>query len=158
MNSAMKTMTFLFTSLLCFQLFACIKENTIQPIEHQNEQTDTMQLKIIIGTSSFSATLQSNATANAFKERLPLTLRMNELNNNEKYIDLPEKLPANASNPGTIQNGDLMLYGSNTLVLFYKTFSTSYNYTRIGKVTDPDGLAKALGSGNVSVTFELLSR
>ncbi|WP_338791892.1 cyclophilin-like fold protein [Bernardetia sp. MNP-M8] len=114
-----------------------------------------MKLKIIIGTSSFLATLQDNATARAFIERLPLTLTMTELNNNEKYTDLAENLPTNASNPTTIQNGDLMLYGSNTLVLFYKTFSTSYNYTKIGKINDTQGLTDALGLATVTVKFEL---
>jgi len=78
---------------------------------------------------------------------------MRELNGNEKYFDLPNNLPTNASNPGTIQTGDLMLYGSNTLVLFYKTFSTSYNYTRLARIDSP-GLAAALGSGNATVKFE----
>jgi hypothetical protein len=79
---------------------------------------------------------------------------MIELNGNEKYFDLSHHLPANASNPVTIQNGDLMLYGSNTLVLFYKTFSTSYSYTRIGRLENPAGLATALGAGNATVIFE----
>jgi hypothetical protein len=80
---------------------------------------------------------------------------MSELNGNEKYFDLPNSLPANASNPGTIQSGDLMLYGSNTLVLFYKTFSTTYNYTRLARIDNPSGLATALGSENIMVKFEL---
>ena len=80
---------------------------------------------------------------------------MTELNGNEKYFDLADNLPANASNPGTIQAGDLMLYGSNTLVLFYKSFTTSYNYTRLARVDNPSGLAAALGSGNITVKFEV---
>lgn len=153
----MKTMTLLLASLFCLQLFACTQENNIQLENSQNEieKTDTMEIKILIGTSSFLATLENNATAKAFIERLPLTITMPDLNNNEKYFDFTDGLPANASNPGTIQKGDLMLYGSNTLVLFYKTFSTSYNYTRIGKINDLKGLAKALGAGKVDVTFEL---
>ncbi|MNR24961.1 hypothetical protein D3C85_1420780 [compost metagenome] len=86
---------------------------------------------------------------------LPLTIHMTELNGNEKYYDLPKSISTNASNPGTINNGDLMLYGSKILVLFYKTFSTSYSYTKLGKVDDVIGLTSALGSGNTTVTFEL---
>jgi len=114
-----------------------------------------MKIKITIGTNSFNATLYNNATVTAFKEKLPMTIDMNELNGNEKYFDLPNSLPAKATNPGTIQTGDLMLYGANTLVLFYKTFSTSYNYTRLARIDNPTGLADALGSGNKIVKFEV---
>lgn len=112
------------------------------------------KIKIKVGSQTFTATLLDNNSVNAFKEMLPLTINMVELNSNEKYYDLPNSLPTNSSNPGTIKNGDLMLYGSKTLVLFYKTFSTSYNYTKLGAVDDVNGLATALGSGNVTVTFE----
>jgi hypothetical protein len=117
--------------------------------------TDSAKLKITVGTNVFTATLYNNATVNAFKTRLPLTIQMKELNGNEKYFDLPNNLPANASKPGTIQSGELWLYGSNTLVLFYKTFSTSYSYTPMGRIDDSSGLAAALGSGDVTVTFAL---
>jgi hypothetical protein len=80
---------------------------------------------------------------------------MNELNNNEKYADLSKSLAINASVPPSIQSGDLMMYGSRTLVLFYKGLSTSYSYTKIGKIDDVTGLATALGSGDINVTFEL---
>ena len=117
--------------------------------------TDSMKLKITIGTDTFTATLYNNATATSFRTRLPMTINMRELNGNEKYFDLPENLPAKPSNQGSIQTGDLMLFGSNTLVLFYKSFSTSYNYSQIGRLDNSSGLAAALGSGNSSVKFEL---
>ncbi|MCW5914130.1 MAG: hypothetical protein KIT66_05950 [Chitinophagaceae bacterium] len=113
------------------------------------------KFKITIGSETFTATLLDNNSAKSFKNLLPLTINMTELNNNEKYYDLPNSLPANSSNPQIIKNGDLMLYGSKTLVLFYKTFSTSYNYTKLGTIDDATGLATALGSGNVTVTFEV---
>lgn len=116
------------------------------------ENTRTMTLKI--GNSTFTATLADNATAQAFAAMLPMNLSMSELNNNEKYVYLDQSLPAQASSPGTIQTGDIMLYGSSCVVLFYKTFSTSYSYTRIGRVDNPDGLAAAVGSGSVTVLFE----
>lgn len=118
--------------------------------------TMSNQLRIRIGSDTFTATLFDNPTVTAFVARLPLTVSMVELNGNEKYYDLPQSLPTNAANPGTIQAGDLLLYGSNTLVLFYQSFATSYRYTRLGRVDNPSGLAAALGRSNVTVTFELL--
>lgn len=120
-----------------------------------NQVSSSNTLKITVGSSTFTATLASNETATAFKALLPMTINMSELNNNEKYYNLPQSLPADASNPGTIQNGDLMLYGSTTFVLFYKTFSTSYSYTRIGSIDNPSGLENALGAASATVTFEI---
>ena len=111
-------------------------------------------MKITIGAAVFKATLYDNATASAFKSLLTLTVNMNELNGNEKYVDLPRNLPMNATNPGTIQNGDLLLYGSATLVLFYKTFSTSFSYSKLGRIADVTGLVAALGTGKVMGLFE----
>lgn len=113
------------------------------------------KVRIKIGVSTFTATLLDNPTAKAFKALLPLTINMKELNNNEKYFDLSKSLPTNSSVPASIQAGDLMMYGSNTLVLFYKSFSTSYSYTKLGKIDNVNGLVAALGTDNVTVTFEM---
>lgn len=121
--------------------------------ENETPNEEGTQMIITIGTKSFTATLADNETAKAFKEKLPLTLDMSELNGNEKYNYLSENLPSNSSGVGTIHEGDIMLYGSNCVVLFYETFSTSYSYTRMGCVNDTTGLKEALGSGSVSVTF-----
>jgi hypothetical protein len=120
-----------------------------------NANPASNQMRIKIGSNTFTATLYDNATATAFKGMLPMTIKMSELNGNEKYFDLPANLPTSASKPEKIQSGDLMIYGSNTLVLFYKTFSTSYSYTGLGRINDATGLAAAVGCGNVTVTYEL---
>jgi len=85
--------------------------------------------------------------------RFPLTLDMSDLNGNEKHAELPRALPTDESRPGTIRNGDLMLYGTDTLVVFYLTFKSSYSYTRLGRVDDPDDLAELLGRGTVGIGF-----
>jgi hypothetical protein len=113
------------------------------------------QLKIKIGSRTFNAILVSNPTVTAFKARLPMTVNMTELNGNERLYNFSSTLPANASNPRNIATGDLMLYGSTTLVLFYESFPTSYSYTRLGKIDNASGLAAAVGNGSVSVHFEL---
>jgi hypothetical protein len=127
----------------------------IEIIDSSMTDSKNSRLRIKIGSKEFTATLLNNTTATAFKARLPMTVVMNELNGNEKLHNFSSNLPANASNPRTIQTGDLMLYGSNTLVLFYKTFSTPYSYTRLGHIDDVSGLAEAAGTGNVTVTFKL---
>lgn len=113
-------------------------------------------LEITVGQVSFTATLTDNAAVRAFKTMLPMTVQMNELNGNEKYCYLPDDLPASASRPGSIRSGDLMLYGSDCLALFYNSFPTSYSYTRLGRIDDLSGLERALDSGSVTVTFELI--
>lgn len=120
-----------------------------------NSDTQTSNtMRITINSAIFTATLSQNATAKAFKAMLPMTINMSEINNNEKYYYLTSNLPTAPSNQGTIQEGDIMLYGSNCLVVFYKTFSTSHSYTTIGKVDNPAGFQAALGTGNILVKFE----
>lgn len=133
---------------------SCNKEEIVSKIENSNAMANG-KIKITVNYKTFTATLLDNSSAKAFKEMLPFTINMIELNKNEKYYDFSKSLPTNSSNPGTINNGDLMLYGSKTLVLFYKSFTTSYSYTKLGTIDDLSGLTTALGSGNVSVTFEL---
>ncbi|WP_276371829.1 cyclophilin-like fold protein [Chryseolinea sp. H1M3-3] len=122
-------------------------------IENLNAMNDTLLLKI--GDKEFTATLLHNPTTAAFKALLPLTVNMVELNRNEKYFRLSRSLPTNESTPGTINTGDLMLYGSNTFVLFYEGFSTSYRYTKLGRINESTGLAAAVGKGNVTVTISV---
>ena len=124
------------------------------PEGNADRRATTDKMKITIGSETFTATLRDNRTVAALKAMLPLTLEMKELNGNEKYFHLSKDLPTDATNPGTIQAGDLMLYESNSLVLFYKTFRTSYSYTRLGRIDDTRGLAVAVGSGNVTVKFD----
>ena len=127
---------------------------TVSPAA-QSQEEENMNLQIIANGVTFHARLYDNPTAEAFWEQLPLTLSMSELNGNEKYYYLPQSLPTDPRQPEQIQTGDLMLFGSDCLVLFYETFSTSYRYTPLGRVEDPAGLAQALGSGSVTVQFLL---
>lgn len=122
---------------------------------NMNELSDNdNNVTITINGQSFTAVLYDNETANAFKSMLPMTITMNELNRNEKYYYFDSSLPTDSTRPGTINEGDLMLYGSNCLVLFYETFSSSYSYTKIGYIEDTSGLKNALGNGNVTATYE----
>jgi hypothetical protein len=110
-------------------------------------------IRVQIGEKSFTARMEDNETARAFSVMLPLKLEMRDLNDNEKVIELPKRLPGEVTSPGTIREGDLMIWSSRSLVLFYKTFSSSYSYFRLGRIEDTAGLVQAVGDGTVTVTF-----
>jgi hypothetical protein len=112
-------------------------------------------INIQIGSKTFTAKFFDNASSQALMAKMPMTITMSELNGNEKYYAMPKELPTNSEQVRTINTGDLMLYGSDCLVLFYKSFNTSYSYTRLGHIEDASGLANALGSGSVQVTLSL---
>lgn len=129
--------------------------NDINGEQNGDEQHEVTAMKVTVGNNVFTATLYNTEAAKAFAELLPLTLNMSELNGNEKYNYLSTTLPTNTERVGSINAGDIMLWGNNCIVLFYKSFSTSYSYTKIGKLDDATGLAQAVGSGNVTVSFSL---
>lgn len=123
--------------------------------ETKNDMSTEQKIKITVGSKTFTATLENNASAKELVERMPLTVNMQELNGNEKYYQFPDSFPSDPRSFDTIKAGDLMLYQSDYLVVFYEDHSTTYDYTRLGVIDNADGLAEALGSGSAQVTFEV---
>ena len=117
----------------------------------QNDIEEEIVDKIYIDMSGqkLEMDLEKNTTTVALLKMLPLSLSMNDLNNNEKYAYLEESLPTNTFSPKRVEAGDVMLFGNNCLVIFYKTFDTDYNYTKIGHV---DNLP-VLDNHNISIVL-----
>lgn len=130
-------------------------QSTTEPATTQQASINSEESRIwiTIGERRFVAVLADTQAAREFSAMLPLTLDMADLNSNEKHIELSKALRTNNYQPKTVQNGDIVLWGSRTLVVFYKTFNTSYSYTRLGHIEDADDLPRELGQDNVIIVF-----
>ena len=128
---------------------------TVQTTEAEQSTAENIHgMTVIINGEEFAVALEDNETAKAFSEMLPVTLTMSELHGNEKYYYLDTILPSHPQSIGTIHKGDIMLYGDDCIVIFYKDFETSYTYTKIGQIENADSLEKQVGSSSVDVTFQ----
>ena len=107
-------------------------------------------VKATIKGKQYTIQLEDNETAKGFANLLPQEFNMSDLNGNEKYIYLNKTLPTNSYSPKHIETGDIMLYGNDCLVVFYKSFDTPYSYTKIGHIEN----FVDLGSKNVVIKFE----
>ena len=118
--------------------------------ESASEKVMDKTIKVSIDDEIYTATLEENETTKQFLNMLPKECKMNELNGNEKYCYLDNTLPTKEYSPKQIEAGDIMLFGNNCLVVFYKSFTTSYSYTRIGHIDNiPD-----LGNKALIIKFE----
>jgi len=97
-----------------------------------------MSVKININNKDYILNLENNITTKSFINLLPSEYTMKDLNNNEKYIYLNNTLPIDPISPKHINKGDVMLYSNNCLVIFYKSFDTTYSYTKIGHIENLD--------------------
>lgn len=124
-----KILYILFLFIISISIVGCEKNNNVT-----EKASDTV--KVFIDDKEYKLNLYDNETSSSLVKLFPLEVTMKTLNENEVYVYLDEKLPTNSSNPKTIHSGDVMLYGDNCLVIFYKTFNTSYSYTKIGHIDD----------------------
>ena len=112
------------------------------------------QYYIKINDKEFEFEFKDTEVANQIKSKLPFTVKMTNLNGNEVYYQFSdESFTPNHKAVGTINMGDIYLYQSNYLVLFYKTFTTSYSYTEIGKLKDAIGLDTIIGSSDIEIEW-----
>lgn len=109
--------------------------NQINNIEDKINNNEVINsVKILINNKEYTIDLEDNKTVKEFINMLPQEFNMSELNGNEKYTYLDKSLPTNSVNPKHINVGDVMLFTDNCLVIFYKSFDTSYSYTKIGHI------------------------
>lgn len=109
-------------------------------------------VRLEIGGRTFTATLEDNEAARVLCDMLPLSLDFRDYGGFEKVASLPRRLPSQDRQMRT-SAGDIVLYSSNQIVVFYG--GNSWSYTKLGHIDDVEGLTEALGRGNVEITFTL---
>ena len=117
---------------------------------------DNMQNIIItIKNKKYEAILYDNSTTKELIKKFPITITMSDLNGNEKYYNFSKSFPTSSENVANINKGDIMLFGDNCLVIFYKSFSTHYKYTKLGYIKNMEDLENSFGKGDIRITFEI---
>ena len=117
---------------------------------------DNMQNIIItIKNKKYEAILYDNSTTKELIKKFPITITMSDLNGNEKYYNFSKSFSTSSENVANINKGDIMLFGDNCLVIFYKSFSTRYKYTKLGYIKNLEDLENSLGKGDISITFDI---
>ncbi|MBP3360327.1 MAG: hypothetical protein J6N52_05705 [Clostridia bacterium] len=117
---------------------------------------ENIKMKVQIGDKAFTATLEDNAAVAELVEMMkeePITIHMDDYSGFEKVGSLGRSLTT-SNVQTTTTAGDIVLYNGNQIVMFYG--SNSWSYTRIGKIDDLAGWEDALGSGSVTVTFDIM--
>ena len=115
------------------------------------------KINISIDGRTMSARLADNVATKALVEKLangPITITMNNYGGFEKVGALPWSLPS-ADTQITTKPGDIMLYNSNNIVIFYGQNSWAYTPLGVLETTDSSEISSFVGNGNKQVTISL---
>ena len=126
---------------------------------NKSEDTMPVEIKITVSGKSLPVKIEDNVATKALVAALreaSITYEAHDYGGFEKVGGIGRTLPSGDSQI-TTQPGDVILYASDQIVLFYG--SNSWSYTRIGKIQygTLDELKTFLqaGKGNISVTLSL---
>lgn len=104
-----------------------------------------MKIRIAMGETSLTATLDDTEAARDFAALLPLTLTLEDYASTEKIATLPRKLSTRGAPPGSDPDvGDLAYYAPwGNLAIFYRDFGYSVGLVKLGRI---DGRVLATGA------------
>lgn len=141
------------------------KETVNESIEGTEENTKTEErelqeeetMKMTIGGARVNVAWEKNDSVRALMDlcrEKPLTVEMSMYGGFEQVGSLGKRLPSNDTYT-TTASGDIVLYSSNQIVVFYG--SNAWEYTRLGHITDRDeaGMRDLLSGGDVTITISM---
>ncbi len=125
-------------------------------IELDESETEEPQMLMTINDTPVTVAWEENESVSALRELAQngLTIQMSMYGGFEQVGAIGQRLPSHDVQTDT-SSGDIVLYSSNQLVVFYG--SNSWAYTRLGHVTDktPEEMRALLSSGDVTITLSV---
>ena len=122
--------------------------------ESEEEGASMMQMEI--NDTPVTVAWENNESVAALKELAAngLTIQMSMYGGFEQVGSIGQRLPSSDVQTST-SSGDIVLYSSNQLVVFYG--SNSWAYTRLGHITDktPEEMRTLLSNGDVTITISM---
>ena len=113
-------------------------------------------MKMMINDTIVAVDWEDNDSVDALRELAEkgLTIQMSMYGGFEQVGSIGQRLPSHDTQTSTSW-GDIVLYSSSQLVVFYG--SNSWAYTRLGHITDQtaEQMKALLGNGDVTITLIL---
>ncbi len=147
----------LFFSALLVQVPAQVSSYSDNTTEEKTmNNSEKQKIKITVGETILTATLNNSKTSQDFISLLPLTLTLEDYAGTEKISDLPKRLSTEDTPSGSDPSvGDITYYAPwGNLAIFYRDFGYSTGLVILGKI---DSSMEAFNvPGSVKVKMELM--
>ena len=122
----------------------------------QEKKEAQSQMKMKIGETTVEVAWENNESVEALRALAKdgLTIQMSMFGGFEQVGAIGRRLPSRDTETVTA-SGDIVLYSSSQLVVFYG--SNSWAYTRLGHITDktPEEMRELLSKGDVTITLSV---
>lgn len=113
-----------------------------------------MAMKLLINGEEIPVVWENNAAVRELAKDVSdgdIVVSMSKYSNNEQVGSLGKRYPADDKQT-TTHNGDIVLYNSSNIVVFYG--SNSWSYTRLGKMDLPENeVTNLLSEKDVTITI-----
>ena len=120
---------------------------------NQDKNNMVTRMKITVGSHTLTATLEDNATAQAFAAKLPIALPMMDLYGREMCYRFPDALPAEGAQTRGYEVGEIVYYPPmHSFVIMYAQNGERFQMQSIGRVEGNVSIFN--GIGDVDVKFE----
>lgn len=122
----------------------------------ENDEEAESQMQMRINDTPVTVAWEDNESVSALRELATngLTIQMSMYGGFEQVGSIGQRLPSHDVQT-TTSSGDIVLYSSSQIVVFYG--SNSWAYTRLGRIKDktPEEVRNLLGNGDVTITLTL---